>query len=190
MSIDKLDGWFDFQEIYTQAVTESTNESILVEIGVAFGKSAAFLANRLIACGKKSAFYAVDPWFSCVDRLTEEANAVETKRLAIEGGPFNAFISGMRLHARDELERTCVLRLTSVQAARLFEPKTVDFVFIDGLHTYKNVLEDIDAWKPLIKSGGVLSGHDYDAVHPEVQMAVHDRFGQVPNRGNSWWVRL
>ncbi len=35
-----------------------------------------------------------------------------------------------------------------------------DIIFIDGLHTYKQVKKDIDnAWK-FIKSGGILIGHD------------------------------
>lgn len=48
-----------------------------------------------------------------------------------------------------------------------FEPGSVDLVFLDGAHDYKNVLADIQAWLPIVKPDGILCGHDYD------------RFGEV-----------
>jgi hypothetical protein len=39
----------------------------------------------------------------------------------------------------------------------------VDFVYIDGNHTYDYVKRDIELYYPLIKSGGVIGGHDFRA---------------------------
>ena len=50
----------------------------------------------------------------------------------------------------------------------------VDFVFIDGNHTYKYVKDDILKYWPKVKTGGFLGGHDYIPGHPEVRMAVDD----------------
>lgn len=36
-----------------------------------------------------------------------------------------------------------------------------DAVYIDGRHFYEGVKEDILHWMPLIKNGGIISGHDY-----------------------------
>lgn len=54
-----------------------------------------------------------------------------------------------------------IIRSTSVEAARSFEDGSLDFVFIDADHSYKAVKEDINAWYPKVRSGGILSGHDY-----------------------------
>jgi predicted O-methyltransferase YrrM len=40
----------------------------------------------------------------------------------------------------------------------------LDFCFIDACHLYESVLEDIDTWYPLVRDGGVVSGHDYQSA--------------------------
>lgn len=54
-------------------------------------------------------------------------------------------------------------KMTSVDAAKLFDDKSLDFVFIDANHKYDYVSADIAAWFPKVKSGGIISGHDYNA---------------------------
>jgi predicted O-methyltransferase YrrM len=39
--------------------------------------------------------------------------------------------------------------------------KQLDFVYIDGLHDFKSVIDDIAAWYPLVRKGGVVGGHDF-----------------------------
>lgn len=58
--------------------------------------------------------------------------------------------------------RANILRSASLEAADKFSDGSLDFVFIDADHTYEGVKEDIAAWYPKLKSGGVLSGHDYE----------------------------
>ena len=50
----------------------------------------------------------------------------------------------------------------------------LDFVYIDGYHTYEAVCEDIQRWRPKIKSGGKIGGHDYH--HPAIVKAVEENF--------------
>ena len=63
------------------------------------------------------------------------------------------------------------IRLTSDEAADLIEDGSLDFIFIDGLHTYDQVLKDCENYYPKLKNGGVFIGHDYnkiEAVHRAV----------------------
>jgi hypothetical protein len=49
----------------------------------------------------------------------------------------------------------------SPEAAKQFPDKMFDFVFIDADHSFEAVTLDIAAWRPKIKDGGLLCGHDY-----------------------------
>jgi len=44
---------------------------------------------------------------------------------------------------------------------------SVDMVFIDGDHSYEGVKKDILNYKPLIRKGGLLCGHDYGTTVKE-----------------------
>lgn len=49
----------------------------------------------------------------------------------------------------------------SVPVSEEFEDGSLDFVFIDADHSYEAVKQDIEAWYPKVRSGGIVSGHDY-----------------------------
>jgi hypothetical protein len=53
-----------------------------------------------------------------------------------------------------------------------------DLVLIDADHTYTAALADIQAWWPLIRSGGYMAVHDYrTSAFPGVTQAVREQFG-------------
>lgn len=54
-----------------------------------------------------------------------------------------------------------VLCEDSVEAASHVADGALDFVFIDGDHSYEGVVRDIKVWKPKVKLGGWVMGHDY-----------------------------
>jgi predicted O-methyltransferase YrrM len=51
--------------------------------------------------------------------------------------------------------------------------RRINLLFIDGGHTYEEVVNDFNAWEPHLINNGYLCFHDYDAVWG-VQRAVHD----------------
>jgi len=53
------------------------------------------------------------------------------------------------------------LRMTSLEAAKKFKRDELDFVYIDALHDAWNVMHDLKAWYPIVRSGGMVSGHDW-----------------------------
>ena len=97
--------------------------------------------------------------------------------------------------------KRCELWKTDSQtAARIVDNGSLDWVYLDGRHSYEGVSEDIHLWRPKIKKGGIIGGHDY--LHhpalrqwPGVRIAVDDAFEdkvQVMDTGDikTWYVHL
>ena len=59
-------------------------------------------------------------------------------------------------------ERSEVRRELSVEAAALFEPCSLDFVYLDARHDFDGVTEDLSAWFEKVRPGGLMAGHDYN----------------------------
>lgn len=73
----------------------------------------------------------------------------------------------------------CVVRMTTTEASKLFPEEYFDLVFIDADHRYESVKEDIENWTPLVKKGGLLTGHDYGGNKKEVKIAVDECFDSI-----------
>lgn len=56
---------------------------------------------------------------------------------------------------------TRIIRAMSVEAATIFEPNSLDWVYIDADHSAPGVQADLDAWVPKVRTGGLICGHDY-----------------------------
>ena len=200
MSWRDLPGWFDYADLYDRAVEDARPGDPLVEVGVALGRSVAYLTRRAIDSGKGLHIVAVDVWQTDPrpppgTPTTDEDWMGWTGRYhelwERHGGTFAVFLAGMTEHAREELEALSVVRLPSVQAARAFADRSLAFVFVDAEHDYGNVKADIAAWLPKVRYGGMLAGHDYAPQYPGVRQAVDEAFGT--GRGvssSSWAVRV
>jgi hypothetical protein len=80
---------------------------------------------------------------------------------------------------------------TSDGALKHFQGFLFDFIYIDGLHTYDGVKNDIINYKRFVKKGGVIGGHDYGTDHPHltgVTEAVNEMFGEPDKtfKDGSW----
>ena len=65
----------------------------------------------------------------------------------------------------------------SEKLARML-PTEADLIFIDADHSYEWVKRDINALYPKVRSGGILSGHDYGNENIGVKKAVDEVFGE------------
>lgn len=200
MSWQDLPGWFGFRETYDEMIDLVPDGGTLVEIGVAFGRSAAYLARKLIDAKKhRVRVWAVDPFFddwwmipgAYPATLERPSWGGEFSQMARDlGGPYSAFVHLMRKHAPEELERLNVLRCRSADAAKIVGP--CHGVMIDGNHDYEHVVQDIALWRPHMQPGGLLAGDDWHEVEfPGVVRAVKEAFGShgYEVRGTTWRVR-
>jgi len=81
------------------------------------------------------------------------------------------------------------IKMKSVDASKRFEDASIDLVYLDGDHRVEALVADIDAWKPKIRPGGILAGHDIniESVHD----ALKQRFMGVTARiftDSSWGI--
>lgn len=75
-----------------------------------------------------------------------------------------------RIRADDFPGRVYLIKGATVEAAREIEDGSLDFVFIDADHSTDAVAADATAWRPKIRPGGMLCGHDVG--WPSVQAAL------------------
>ena len=115
-----------------------------VEIGVYKGE----YTKKFCEVGLK--MHAVDPWKQYKDYQPKRSNYKERQEFLYE-------------HTKRYLAPyDCkVIRKTSMEAVEDFKDESLDFVYIDGHHGLKYVIEDIYGWSWKVKKGGMISGHDY-----------------------------
>ena len=65
-----------------------------------------------------------------------------------------------------------IIRATSMDAAKEFADESLDYVYIDGDHSFRYVAEDIVEWSKKVKKGGIVSGHDYWNTRPGASNVV------------------
>ncbi|HZH28108.1 MAG TPA: class I SAM-dependent methyltransferase [Azospirillaceae bacterium] len=64
-----------------------------------------------------------------------------------------------------EDNRVRIHRGLSVEMAKQIPDQSLDFAYIDADHTYEACLDDLRAFEPKIKEGGLLMGHDFYEMH-------------------------
>lgn len=83
-------------------------------------------------------------------------------------------------------DRIKVFEVDSRITPDFVEDGTLDFYFIDASHTYKDVVRDIKAWTPKLKSNGWMIGHDIN--YPSVDLAIKDTIGFYQVGPDNVWI--
>jgi len=177
---ERIHGWTDHSllKLYSSVVEESESDSHFVEIGSWKGRSASYMCVEIINSGKKIKFDCVDPWTGSEEH---QKGAQFEDIHVLKGTLYEEFVKNMK---PVEYQYNAI-KLPSVEAAKLYEDNSLDFVFIDGAHDYDNVRSDVLAWLPKVKPGKLLTGHDWK--WPPLQKAVVEIFGnEVQEYGTCW----
>lgn len=159
-------GMFTYPNLYRYAVQEFGDGSHFVEIGCWKGQSASFMAVEIHNSSKRIRF-------DCVDHWSDAAGCPGPDPWVQSGKLFEKFMSNT-----ERVKHIITpVRMMSVDAAKLYENQSLDFVFVDGDHDREPCRNDIISWLPKVKNGGILAGHDYGWCQG-VRDAVHDVFGE------------
>ena len=175
----KIFGYSRYIDFYNNIVNNGEDDQIFVEIGSFLGQSTAAMAYYIERSKKKIEFYAVD-LFELSDFSDEpHANIIEQHG----GNFFKAFTDNMEKARVSDYVKP--MKMSSKEAASNFEDRSISFLMIDASHKYEDVVEDIEAWFPKLKLGGIISGDDYD--WHEVEQAARDTLGVLGLANNSTW---
>ncbi len=154
----------------------------VVEVGSWMGASTCFIAGGLK--GTNTKIFAVDnfqglstcgedaAWYN---RHFQKLGAQSTLEI------FRKNFSDLGFAARAEPVVSDSLAAAKTLAAKL---GTIDFIFIDGDHSYDACKADIAAWAPFVKRGGVIAFHDFGSRADGVTRAIFEaikagRFAEI-----------
>jgi len=174
----KIYGFFDFEEIYQEAVHRAKDGAKFIELGVMQGKSACYLGECIKESGKKIKVELIDVWSHEQD-TTQECTYTEYKDTQIPFYPIietNAIVKPFNaLKKAGVIEYFNFIQASSFKAHLLYDNNSFDFIFIDGDHQYNSVKQDLNNFYPKLKAGGMFAGHDYNKdLNPGVVRAVDE----------------
>jgi len=137
---------------YAMERFKNRNDLIIAEIGVAAGGNA---YNMLKAFPQIKNIVLVDPYIKFGNGNDNDFTPQERQDI----------IKEQMFERLKEFEHKKVfIHQTSKFACELMLDNYFDFIYIDGDHSYKAVLEDIKMWYPKVKIDGFIAGHDYNTT--------------------------
>lgn len=176
-----IEGWFNYETIYRQAVAQAQDGYHFVEVGAWKGKSTSFMAVEIANSGKRIRFDVVDTWHGSKEHLTG-GNYVDPD--AVSGRLFEVFTRNLKPVESYYNPKP----MTSLQAAATYADNSLDFVMIDASHEYEDVRADILSWLPKVRVGGVLAGDDFHYHWPGVIRAVQELLPNVQLVDGVTWM--
>jgi predicted O-methyltransferase YrrM len=162
-----------------------------VEVGSFLGQSTVIMAYLI---GK----YDKDIIFDCVDifSLSEYSDGEHERYInALNGEFFETFLNNLiETNSTDKINN--IHKMTSLEAAKLYSDQSLDFIYLDASHETEDLHEDIKAWWPKLKMGGLLAGDDLDHIGVPKALEMFfktDKDGKIPNsrsfRYGTWLVQ-
>ena len=131
----------------------NVSNKTMVEIGSFIGESTIIFAKHF------KHVTAIDPFLPNYDPQDPTCNS---------GFNFDDVFQEFKSRIEEEKTKVTIYKMMSCDAVSLLKDK-YDFIYIDGLHTYDGVKNDILDYLPLVKEGGVIGGHDYGTTHKHLQ---------------------
>lgn len=150
-------------------------------IGIEIGTAEGYTTLHLLKTVPNLTLYGIDPYEDYVDW---------DDRLISNSGTGYVQI----LEKTKSYDNYYHLRETSDSAVSSLEDESFDFIFIDGLHTYEQVLADCKNYYPKLKKNGLIIGHDYKMI-TDVRRAVDEFAASVgkpvalANQDLWYWVK-
>ena len=133
---------------------------VCVEVGVFDG----VLSERALALTQPKKLHLVDPWRTRADGTLFDGPAQDFKSATEASDSLEQQYQRVVRLLKAEIDsgQVEIHRMLSHEAAPLFPDSHFDWAYLDASHYYDDVKLDLEKWFPKIKSGGYITGDDYD----------------------------
>lgn len=156
------------EELYRMFAEEGFTKG--AEIGVEFGENASLMFHTIPGL----TMILVDPWADYALASHKYGQQITEK---MERRTKN------RLRFRDAI----YYKMLSEQAAPLVPDSSLDFVYIDGDHSYDLAMLDLILWQRKVRPGGIVAGHDYFSKTRRLATAVIDDYTRT-HKIDQWYI--
>lgn len=153
---------FECSVLIRLAHKKAKEGAVFVEVGSWKGLSSAMLA--IVTRVGGGHVYCIDHWKGSED--------TELLMEAVSEDIYKVFEHNLRTLGLWDCITPMVM--DSVTASKKFEDESVDFLFIDADHRYKQFKEDLEAWLPKIKTGGMICGHDSESYYSLIELRFRE----------------
>jgi len=130
-----------------------------MKVGLEIGCSEAHTSKFLLDTNPDLKLYSIDPYVPYTDW---NGNVLNDRQEFFERVTKEMVVYG---------DRFVLIRDFSDNVVDQFADGSLDFIFIDGLHTYEQLTIDCNNYYSKVKTGGIFSGHDFRVI-PGVNKAV------------------
>lgn len=128
-------------------------ESEQAHVGVEIGVQAGYFAETILRqWSHNTKYYLVDIWAPLTNYL-DAANVEQDEQ--------NRIFRQAQENLKPYSNQTVFLKMTTLEGAEHIEDDSVDYIYVDARHDYCGVRQDLDAYWPKLKHGGILAGHDF-----------------------------
>ena len=127
----------------------------IAEVGTYTGATSVFAAQ--LVKQKKGTFLAIDT-FDGSDNVS--IDSPHSNKHLQKGEVLRKFKEN--IDSVECTEITKIYEMDSLKAANKIEDNSLDICFIDASHLYTDVKNDIIAYLPKVKKGGIICGHDFE----------------------------
>lgn len=169
--VDSANRWLPGEDI--PSMIQHFKNPVGIEIGTDAGTTTTYLLETI----GDLTLHGVDPYTPYTDWGGNPCTGWHDAKVSDGDESYRLFMEKVAPYG----DRYIHHRKTSDDALADFEDESLDFIFIDGLHTYKQVLIDCKNYYPKLKKGGMFCGHDFTNIK-EVNQAVMEfaREARVP----------
>lgn len=137
------------------------------EVGVYTGLTTQYLLKKLPNIEK---YYAVDPWkiYEMYNgNMYRKPGHKKYKTMKEAKKQFDNVVKPF-------LNKMVIYHMTSIEAVKLVDDNSLDWVFIDANHEYEYIKENLTLWSKKVKIDGLVSGHDYGNKWKGIKRAVNE----------------
>jgi hypothetical protein len=156
--------------------------SVGVEVGLWYAQTSCLIAQK---CKNVSKIYGIDPY-------TPSVNEIENILVGEKEIDYAKFLALHNIKFSGVADKIEIIEEKSLNAIDRFEDNSLDFVFWDCPTTFESVIFDISNWYRKLKKGGVMSGHDWDAIKDIIiffKKDINDNANIVVNDQVWAWIK-